>query len=118
MNRNLSRLLFILFIALGVNCFAECNCPKPPTFIDCPKTYITPNQVAFSESEIFVQIDHCILQTESISADAQGIYFKNVRDGCGPSQWRCKRVDDNGMVCDTCNWEWNYTCSRCKKDKK
>jgi hypothetical protein len=119
MKHSLYKLLFVLLISFSVNCSADSNCPEAePRFIACPKTYVTPEQVEFYENGIFVQINDFIIQTESISADAHGIYFLNARDGCGPSQWRCLKRDDRGMQCNTCNWDWNYTCCQCRKEKK
>jgi hypothetical protein len=120
MKHSLCKLLFLLFISLWVNCFADCNCPEDgPRFIACPKTYVTFDQIAFYENGIFVQVNDCIIQTKSLSTDAQGIFFENTRDnGCGPSQWKCEKRDSRGMICNTCNWEWNYRCQSCGKEKK
>jgi hypothetical protein len=115
--RHLSKLLFMSFISVWINCFAGCNCPESETrFIPCPKTYVTADQIGFHENAIFVQIDDFIIQTESLHADAQGIFFSNAKDdGCGPSQWKCEKRDTRGMICNTCNWVWNSKCSGCGK---
>ena len=114
-------LSFLLCVSLWINCFADCPCSKGKgkvRFSECPKTYVTPDQIDLHEDGIFVRINDRIVQTESLSTDTQGVYFQNVKDGCGPSQWRCFRVLSNGMVCETCNWDWNYSCSYCGKDKR
>lgn len=116
----LCKLLILSFIALGANCFADCNSSENTvSFTSCPKTYVSPDQIDFYENGIFVRINDCIIQTESLIADARGIFFHNMRnDGCGPSQWKCEKLDNRGMPCNTCNWDWNYTCYVCYKDKK
>ena len=119
MKHRLYKLLFMLLISFCANCSAGCNCSDAETsFIECPKTYVTPEQIDFYENGIFVRINDFIIQTESLSTDAHGIFFTNARDGCGPSQWRCTKKDSRGMVCNTCNWDFNYSCSYCGKEKK
>ena len=115
MKQHLSKLLFILVTSFCVNCSAN----DEIHFVACPKTYVSPEQIDFCENGIFVRINDIVIQTETLSTDAQGVFFANARDdGCGPSQWKCKRTDSRGMVCNTCNWEWNYTCSSCRNEKK
>ncbi len=119
MRHSFFKLLFLLLISYCVNCSADCNCsPAEIRFVACPKTYVNPEQIDFCENGIFVRINDFIIQTESISTDAQGLFFTNARDGCGPSQWKCLRTDTRGMVCNTCNWDWNSTCSYCRKEKR
>ncbi|MGC1879092.1 MAG: hypothetical protein WA678_06935 [Rhabdochlamydiaceae bacterium] len=118
MKHSLSKVLFMVLICFCVNCSADCHCSHAEIrFVACPKTYVNAEQIAFYENGIFVQIDDFTLQTESLSTDAQGIFFENVKDGCGPSQWRCKRPDANEIPCNTCNWDWNITCTRCKWER-
>ena len=120
MKDSLSKLLFMLLISFCVNCSAECDSSHAEIhFITCPKTYVIPDQIDFHENGIFVRIHDFIIQTESLSTDAKGIFFENIKsNGCGPSQWKCKRRLDRGMICETCNWTWNFTCSYCGKEKK
>lgn len=120
-----STLFFLVICGLGYSSddtedrIHPCNCPENGAqFVSCPKTYVTPEQIDFHENRIFVQINDLIVQTKSLLTDTQGIYITTVRDGCGPTQWRCFKRDTRGMVCDTCNWDWNYTCSRCEKPKR
>lgn len=110
------KLLFVICISLWANCFADCNCPKPLTFIDCPKTYVASEQISFYGDEIFVQVNDFVIQTETLSTDDRGIFFKNVRDEeCGWMQWKCtKKIFDN-VPCDTCNWIWYNNCVTCGK---
>lgn len=112
--------LCMLLVSFCVNCSAECcsSCAEIH-FIDCPKTYVHPRQIDFFDNGIFVRINDCILQTEKIGTDAEGIFFSNVRNiDCGPLQWLCRNPDSRGMTCDTCNWDWNYSCYVCGKEKK
>ena len=114
MKHRLCALFFIFLITFCVSGSAN----EQSHFIPCPKTYVSPEQIDFCENGIFVQVNDCIIQTETLCSDAQGIFFANARDdGCGPSQWRCVRKDSRGMVCNTCNWDWNYTCSNCGEPK-
>lgn len=118
--RKTSMLLLVLVFALWLNCFADCRCSEPELkFVPCPKTYVRPDQIDIRENAIFVQVHDYILQAEYLNSDAQGIFFEKVTaDGCGPSKWKCTRTLDNGLVCNTCNWDWNSSCSYCHKDKK
>jgi hypothetical protein len=120
MRHRLFKLFFVLLVSVCVNCSADCDCAQSEIrFVDCPKTYVTPEQIQFYENGIFVRMNDVVIQTESLSTDEEGIFFSNARDdGCGPYQWKCERRDSNGMICNTCNWDWNYTCSYCRKDKK
>lgn len=119
MKRCISRLFFLLIVVFSMNCFADCICQDENAhFVACPKTYVTPDQIDFHENKIFVRINGVIIQTESLSTDTQGIFFStSLSDGCGPSQWRCRKRLDRDMVCNTCNWDWNYRCSYCNRDK-
>lgn len=110
-NSHASKLL-ILFVLLWINCFSDCSrLDAEWHYISCPKTYIRSDQIDICENGIFVRIHDFIIQTEYLRSDAHGIFIENISaDGCGPSQWRCKRVD-RGVICNTCNWDWNYTCS-------
>ncbi len=88
----LSNLAYLFCILTGVNCFADCGCAAMETrYIACPKTYITPNQIDFSENSIFVQVNGVIIQTEGIHADSKGIFFDSAVEDCGFGQWRCTR---------------------------
>jgi hypothetical protein len=120
MKNCLAKLLILLFISLGLNGFADCSCSDAETqFTACPKTYVSPEQIDIREKGIFVQIHNFILQTEYLRSDKHGIFFENVTaDGCGPSQWRCVWEMYPGFPCNTCNWDWNYTCYVCNHDKK
>jgi len=113
-------MLFVFLALFSINCSADCNCSRAEIrFVECPKTYVHPEQINFFENGIFVQINNVVLQTESLSTDGLGIFFVNARDdGCGPSQWKCTRPGARGMPCNTCNWDWNYTCCYCGKDKR
>ncbi len=118
MKRKLSKRLFLLLLSFCINSWAGCDCPQDITnFIPCPKTYVNPEQIDLRENGIFVLVNDVILQTEGLRTDAQGIYIMTVRDGCGPSQWKCIKRNRRDMVCNTCNWDWNYTCSSCGRDK-
>jgi hypothetical protein len=120
MKRCLSTLPFLMFVALWISSFADSPCSECETrFIDCPKTYVTPDQIDIHENGIFVRVNDLIIQTQSLQTDTQGIFFTNAKkDDCGMYQWKCTRSDGRGMPCNTCNWDWNYTCSNCGKDKK
>jgi hypothetical protein len=114
-------MLLMLLISLWMNCFADCSCSGTELdFISCPKTYIRSDQVDICEKGIFVKIHDFVFQTEYLKSDLDGVFFENIigADGCGPSQWRCLRVLDRGMICNTCNWDWNYKCSYCQKNKR
>ena len=120
--KHLSKLLFLLSVSpllLWVNCFADCGrCPDGARFVACPKTYITPGQVDLSEGKILVRMNDWIVETETLTTDERGIFFSNARsNGCGYYEWKCTRALARGMPCDTCNWNWNSTCSYCGGDK-
>ena len=116
MKHYLFKLLFMICISLWANCSADCDCSKPLTFIDCPKTYVTPQQISFYKTGIFVAVGDFFIQTESLNADDQGIFFKNVRnEECGWMQWKCTKKIFDGVYCDTCNWIWYNNCVSCGK---
>jgi hypothetical protein len=119
MKHSLSKLLFVLFISLYINCSADCDCAQEEIrFSRCPKTYVLPEQIDFNENIIFVRVHETTMQTESLHTDAHGIFFENVRvKECGISQWLCLKTDTRGMVCETCNWVWNNWCFNCRKER-
>ena len=120
MKYSLSKLLFVLFISLYINCSADCHCPQQEIrFFPCPKTYVQAEQIDFNKNAIFVQVHEIIMQTDSLHTDAHGIFFENVRlKECGQSQWLCLEKDARGMVCETCNWTWNNWCFNCHKERR
>lgn len=117
MKRYLAQLFVLLLPLCWGNCFANCRCPEDEIrFIPCPKTYTTPDQVILHENGIFVRMNDCILQAESLSTDAQGIFFENVKDvECGAMQWKCKKPIYADIPCNTCNWIWYNNCLTCGK---
>src|SRR5262245_50576211 len=101
MRQYLFKLLFILFVSASINGFAECNCAQDQSrFVPCGKTYVKPERINLQKNAIFVQIGDEIVQTESLSADEQGIFIMNVRKKVchGYQQWLCTRpIDLRGM---------------------
>jgi hypothetical protein len=65
------------------------------------KTYIQPDQIAFAQDGIYVQIDNQWIPTESIHADACGIYVtEDTRD---ITHWICPRCHhENGLFTRRC----------------
>jgi hypothetical protein len=120
MNHGLSKLLFVLFLSFCVHCLADCNCSDDGMrFISCPKTYVKPDQIDFYDNGIFVEVNGMIMQTESLSSDAQGIFFVNARErDCGIGQWKCNKRRVTGVYCNACNWAWETICYACGKDRK
>jgi hypothetical protein len=67
------------------------------------KTYVQPEQVAFSAGSIFVLLGNTWLATESVHTDASGIYVTKVVDSFG---WTCPK-------CGYDNHFWDNTCKKC-----
>ena len=70
--------------------------------------YLSTEQIALENREIWVQIDGNWIQSRSLSADANGIFVKND-DLLG--YWEC-------YGCGYVNPPWNFiACGRCGKAK-
>jgi len=59
--------------------------------IPCQKTYISPNQMHVTETDLFVEIDETWILPGSIQFDANGYYFDSIRcDEKVPQVWQCQ----------------------------
>lgn len=101
MRKFLFSLLLIFFMA---NSFACINDGRH--YITCEKTYISPNQVAFSQAGIFVfMADHWI-QTEAVYSEQKGLFIMNYVTSCPDDYWWCfncyKCVHVSYKRCPTC----------------
>lgn len=103
MKRILSLLFSFSFFTLGL--FAE------ESFIPCEKTYVHPDQIHFTESSLFVQMNDLWIQPEAIHVDANGLYFNSLQPVPGP--WQCKKRE-----CREWNSEWEDICHKCKTPRR
>lgn len=123
MRHFLFKLLFIFFISSCINCSSDCQCSKDEIrFIPCSKTYVKPDYVDLCNNAIYVQIGDERIQTESLNTDALGFFIETVRaKKCGYMEWKCTRPvqqGEGGMLCETCNYSWNYYCNGCGGEKR
>ncbi len=66
------------------------------------KTYVQPNQVALSESGIFVFLENAWIPTEALHSDASGMYVTNLLDE-KLLGWRCPKCGYwNSWLVNTC----------------
>lgn len=114
--KNFMFCLVLLGSSLGI---ANCECKRlEDSYIECPKTYVQPDQIEFSNNSIFVKLGEWVLQTNSIYQDSAGLFFVNVRDDdCGAAQWKCMRKISKGIYCNACNWVWENSCYLCGKSR-
>ncbi len=64
--------LLCFFSSVSITLHAENN------ILSCEKTYVTPNQLCFTESSFFVEIDSLWVQPASLQVDDNGIYFNSI----------------------------------------
>jgi len=104
------------FLSLGVLSMvalgglqAECGCVGQPE--SSPKTYITPGQLDFLDSKIFVKVGEDIFQVPAVFTDETGLYFETA------SQYRtCSFWEIVCEVCDRCKPKWKIVCPYCHNE--
>ena len=115
--RTFSKLLLVLVcmgvsLAFSTTASAACGChvKENTEFKHCKKTYISPQQIAFDQNKIMVNINDFIVQTCALHSDAEGVYFVRYRndEACTPPDWECENSD-----CKACNPCWMARCSEC-----
>lgn len=94
--------VFVFFSSMVISLSAE-------EIIPCNPTYVTPNQLHFTDSSIFVQIDDVWIQPAALYVDANGFYFNAIRhDEKDTKFWRCQRKS-----CQALNYDWAEYCRKC-----
>ena len=61
----------------------------------CEKTYVSLSKVLIDSKGIFVNIDDCLVQVESIQHDEGGLFFSNCNDDWS-FYWECKNCGYDG----------------------
>lgn len=96
--------MFKIWVAFLLACsavFADCFCKAE-------KAYVKPEQVAFEENAILINLHDLVLETNAIYSDKQGLYFivdQENRD-CKSPDWWC-------AFCKQCNAYWYSRCPKC-----
>jgi len=68
----------------------------------CNKTYVQPEQISFSDGGIFVLLGNAWLATESVHADASGMYVTNIVDSKFFG-WKCPKCGyENSSLVNMC----------------
>jgi len=82
-------------------------CFEGPKIDSRDKTYVQPEQIAFSGGGIFVLLGNAWLATESIHADASGMYVTTLADSKFFG-WKCPRCghENSSLVnmCEKCGY--------------
>lgn len=74
-------------------------------FVECEKTYVSPDRILVLEEGIFVLFHGGWIQTGGIASDAQGIFFTSVQV-----------FEEATRICPRCNAEnshYRKTCAKC-----
>lgn len=77
--------------------------------ISCEKTYVALNQLHFTESSLFIEIDSIWVQPTALHVDSNGFYFDAIfYNEVTPGPWQCPV-----RGCHYWNKEYTYYCARC-----
>ena len=98
----------IFFLLLGLFTLSQGFCNERE------KIYIQPNQISIATDGIFVHLDNQWIPTETLHADANGIYITNdLRDERKWIDWICPH-------CKTINGPLDFRCKNpnCPSNKK
>ena len=102
-------LVYALFLLFAQNVHAECSSSHSNSTEDEFKTYLSPDQISFHDSKIFVQLNDDVFLVPAIFADQQGYYILNTKgQRCKNWEWKCPRSD-----CGVCNTYDHYHCQAC-----
>ncbi len=103
-----------IFICITQSTYSDCRgCNQHETAITAPiqKTYLQPDQIAFHNSKIYVQLEEGIFTVPAVFSDQHGLYIPNEkqpRGRCEPYEWKCPNPR-----CDKCNDFYNHRCPSC-----
>jgi len=80
-------------------------CPCKVEIVSCPKTYVSPSQVAFFEGQIFINMNDYVFPVPQLFSDQGGLFFTAYasRNDCAALQGKC-------WNCGKCNWIWTKKC--------
>ncbi len=104
----------VLFLMLAQVAYAQCsgcNSVGRSSLALNEKMYVEPNQIAFHDSKIYVQLEENVFIVPAIYSDQDGFYIqltKQPRGRCEPYEWKCPNPN-----CGRCNDFSDDTCPRC-----
>lgn len=104
---------FMYATAACKNCSQADIVQNEENLVKCRKKYIEPEQIAFIDHKIFVEIENYVVEAPAIFNDAGGFFIQNIRAnsrGCGPIDWECGN-------CGHCNVLWESCCLICNRDR-
>ena len=104
--------LLLLVVFMEVSIFACPNANEEIAFQKCEKTYVSEDQIQLQQGQIFVNQGESWFLTNSLLADAEGLYFDVIAYAAGcPSPYiqcrnrRCgKCVHQSYEKCPHCGW--------------
>ena len=82
------------------------------SLVNCPKTYVSLEQVDFVENKIFVKVEDLIFQIPALYSDQTGLFFQShyTYHFCGAFEKECSS-------CGLCLPFWSKECIGCGEEQ-